>query len=321
MYLYLNNNHELILNSHQRIIIDSVNIKELLKYKQKLDSCMFYPLNSNLICVLLQAEKKYIVMVHILFIKNTYKLHVSELLKNFKKFNHMSEDHLMVYTEPELENVIEYVSEIDNYDVLTRYVIKKHSLNNYEYKVEFPDDCEKLKSIIYKVQNDHIKLYDYFDFDFDFDFDLHKVERIFVFTYSNYSIATFSVPYFTHIITRLYKDYLIVAYVKDNNVNILKFMNSNCREIKLEFKYNQINLLSVDEDTILYSIGKKVYTFYYGGESGNISELKSIPLQISNIHKKSDILPLNLEILQAYSKVLNDQFNPDISNLIMEYLV
>ena len=69
-YLYLNRNHELILccneNNHKSIT-DSVNVKELLGYKEKVISCVFHQQSTNLCFAIIKAEKVYCLAVHIIF--------------------------------------------------------------------------------------------------------------------------------------------------------------------------------------------------------------------------------------------------------------
>jgi hypothetical protein len=332
-YIYLNKKHQLMLcfiniqrnnNSIKPIIIDSVNVKELLKYKQKVVSCIFHQHSSNLYFVAIKAEITYCLVVHILIDTksllssplnsnnllntNNIKLNLFELDPNFKKMTSVSPETLV-------------------YDILeekhknSQCEIIRKSLNNYEFNITTHENFESASSFSFQLENkDIIKIHS------RASFDESPYKSIYVINllrnYKQILYDTFETEYFTKIIYNIENNSnnFILAYAENNTVHILKLSSDKIDKIDIPYKYNTINLLSIDSEKINYSIGKKVYEFYYV-RNNNITKKKSKSIPITDIHKNSNMVFMNLKLYEVYLKVLNTKFNSNISNLILDYIL
>jgi predicted membrane channel-forming protein YqfA (hemolysin III family) len=189
----------------------------------------------------------------------------------------------------------------------------RHSFFRYEFLKSPVDDVSQVNSVSYEFRNNVIlKVYE----------RTHQVGQIrtFVLIDNNCNIYTFHVPINTHVIRRFYKNNLLFCYFCEDTIEILKFKTAQiCFKTSLQTIKN-IQIRSIDLSSVYYSFGKRLYQYDYS-KSTKIGSLETIKHKSLKPHRRSEIVPLNLDVIDVYSKILNSKFNKDISNHILQFLV
>lgn len=293
-YLFLNRFHDLVLYNKNQLI-DSINLKNQLKYTTKILNCSFYRLNCNLLILrLITTDSSYNVFVHI----QNNKI-VMFQIKEFCDITYYSQNKIFC-----LENSFKYTT----YDVI------RHSLFRYEFLKSLIDDVSQVNSVSYDFRNGIVlKVYE----------RTHQVGQIrtFVLIDNTCNIYTFHVPINTHVIRRFYKNNLLFCYFCEDTIEILKFKTAQIYfKTSLQTTTNNIQVKSIDLNSVYYSCGKRLYQYEYS-KSTKIANLETIKHRYIKPHRKSEIIPMNLSVIDVYIKILNTKFNKDISNHILQFLL